>query len=123
MDCVVVGELEEVKILLSVIFSAVYKSPKTFNDGPISALDLSVSLRVVRSCVYYFGSERRKDVLPETGGKLRALVREKPVRKAVVAEYVLDKKTGGLLGGQLLRTRCKPKHLGELVHEHQDTCI
>ena len=123
MDCVVVGELEEVQVLLPIILSAVNKSPKTFDDCSIGAFDLSIPLGVIRTRVYHFGSQCGKDVLPETRGKLRALVREKPVREPVVAEHVLDKKTGGFLGGQLLRTRRKPQHLGELVHEHQDTCI
>ena len=123
MDRVVVGELEEVQVLLPIILSAVNKCPKTFDDCSISAFNLSISLGLVRSRVYHFGSQCGKDVLPETRGKLRALIREKPVRESMMAEHVLDEKAGGFLGGQLLRTRRKAQHLGELVHEHQDACI
>ena len=123
MDRVVVGEFEKVKVLLPIILSAVNKSSKTFDNCSISSFNLSIALRVIRSRVYHLGSERRKDMFPEAGGELRTLIRKKSVGKPMVAENVFDKQTGGMFSRQLLRARCKTKHLGELVHEYQDTRV
>ena len=120
---VVVGELKKMKVLLPIVFSAVDKSSKTFNDGSIRSFYLAVSLRIVGRRVDDLCSKCRKDVFPKAGRELRALVGKKPMRKPVMAKRVLDKETRGLLGGKLLRACCKPKHFGELVHEDQNASI
>ena len=99
VNCVVVGKLKEVEILLPIVFSGINKSSKPLKDNSISPLDLSVALRVIRGSVDHFCSKSGKDVLPKAGRKLRALVRKKSVRKTVLTEYMFDKKTRGLLGG------------------------
>ena len=117
MYCVVVGKLEEVKILLPIVFSGVNKCSKSFKNGSISPLNLSIALRVIWSSVNYFCSESCKDVLPKGGRELRALVREKSVRKTVMTKYMFNKRTRGLLGGKLLRACCKPEHLAKLAYK------
>ena len=99
VNFVVVSKLEEVEILLPIVFSAVNKCSKVFKNGSISTLDLSVALRVIRVSSDHFCAKSGKDVLPKAGRKLRALVRKKSVRKTVMTEYMFDKKTRGLLGG------------------------
>lgn len=120
---VIVGELEEVKILLPVVFSTVDKCSKPFDNSSICAFYLAVALGIVWRRVDDFCPKRRKDVLPEGGRELGALVREEAMWEPMVTKHVFDEKARGVFGGKLLRTRCKAKHLGELVREDQDAGI
>ena len=99
VNCVVLGELEEVEILLPIVFPGANKRSKSFNNGSISPLNLSIVLGVIRSSADHLCSKGRKNVLPKSGGKLRTLVSKKPVRKTVMTEYMFNKKAGSLLGG------------------------
>ena len=91
MDCFVVGKLEKVEILLPIVFSAVNKRSKSFNNGSISPLNLSIALGVIRSGVDHLCSKGGKNIFPKAGGKLRTLVKE-AVRKSVMTEYMFNKK-------------------------------
>ena len=44
VNCVVVGKLEEVEVLLPIVFSGNNKRLKSFNNGAISPLNLSIAL-------------------------------------------------------------------------------
>ena len=92
VNCVVVAKLDEVEILLPTVFSAVNKRFKSFNNGSISPLNLSIALGVIRSSVHQLCSKGGKNVLPKAGGKLRTLVRKKPVRKTVMTNTCLIKR-------------------------------
>lgn len=108
------------EVLLPIIFFVVNKRSKASSDGANSALNLSIFLWIVRICCPLVLTAKKSCFQKLV---LRALVRKKPVGKSTMAEYVLDEKVVGLVGGQPLRTRCKPKHLGELIHGYQNTCI
>ena len=99
MNCVGVGKVEQVEILLPIVFSAVNKRSKFFNNGSISPLNLSIALRVIRSSVHHLCSKGGRNVLPKAGGKLRTLLRKKPVRKTVMTEYMFITNASSLLGG------------------------